>query len=249
MTNEELADLIKAGADELIPALWEQVDKFFYLMARKWFNYSPEACTRAGVELQDLEQEAYFAFLDAMEAWKPDSGYNFLAYANFPIRNRFNAMIGRRTVAQKNNILNSCKSLHQPVGEEDIEIMDLIEDESAEQEFLSLEARLDHERLHNVLEKCLDTIKPIEADAVRMRFYEGLTLDETGKRLGVSRNMARAREFDGLRSLRRGESRRLLNPWREDIISRHAYHSGFSLWRNTGTSSTEYTAMKLLGEV
>lgn len=246
MTNEKLADLITAGANELIPTLWERVQRFLYLKAKDWYNYMPELCKRAGVEQEDLEQEAYFAFLDALNHWDPEAGYTFLTFTAYPLRNRFNALCGRRTDAQKKKPLNNSQSLQTPIGEEDLFLMDIIEDEAAEEDFRNVEKSIDQQRLHEVLEKCLNTLIPAQANAVRMRFYEDLTFEEIGKRLGCSRNMSRSRTGDGLRNLRRGKSGQLLKLWRADIISSTYHSSGFSLWDYTRTSSTEYAALKLI---
>ena len=247
MTNEKLADLITAGANELIPTLWEQVQRFLYLKAKDWYNYMPELCKRAGVEQEDLEQEAYFAFLDALNHWDSEAGYKFLTFTAYPLRNRFNALCGRRTSAQRAIPLNNYKSLYTPVGEEeDLYLLDTIQDAAAEDDFRNMEESIDQQRLHEVLEKCLNTLIPAQVNAVRMRFYEGLTFEETGKRLGCSRNMARSRMGDGLRNLRRGKSGQLLKLWRADIISSTYHSSGFSLWDYTRTSSTEYAALKLI---
>lgn len=249
MTNEELAILIKDGRIDLIPTLWEQVERFTNAKAKDYFNLHPLTCASAGVTLEDLQQEAYFALLDAVRYYDPEAGHTFLTYMRYPLQNAFNALCGRRTQKSKQAPLNHSKSLYTPIGEEDITLADTLEDEGAAADLRQAEAAIYNSQLHNALEECLSTLPPIQEAAVRCRYYEGLTIAETGEKIGLSRTQSRNREYEGLRALRTGRNRKWLEPFREDIISRHAYHSSFSLWRNTGTSSTEYTAMKLLGEV
>lgn len=69
-----------------------------------------------------------------------------------------------------------------------------------------------------------------------------------GERVGLNRKQCRNRETEGLRKLRRGKNRERLEAFAEDIISRYAYCGSYSLWKATGTSSTEYTALKLIEE-
>ena len=66
MTNEELALKIQNGERDLIPPLWEQVERFIYLKSENWYWQHEETCIRCGVALDDLKQVSYFAFLDAI---------------------------------------------------------------------------------------------------------------------------------------------------------------------------------------
>ena len=245
MTNEQLAELIQDGITELMPSLWEQVEKFFYLQAGKWFYKYPDMCSRAGVELQDLEQESYFAFLDVVRYYKREDGNKFLSYATFPIKTRFNDLLGLRYEAQTHLPLNGAVNIEKPIGEEDITLLDTLECPAAAEEFLSLEARIDNKILRDDLEACIDNLKPVESAAIRCRYFEGLTLEETGERLGVSRNMAKSREADGLRNLRRGQNGIRLKKYRADIISSSCMLGGFERWRNTHTSSTEWAVLRM----
>lgn len=245
MTQEEMAAMIQNGASEYIVPLWEAVEKLVYMIARKYYYGHQEICAKAGVEEQDLLQESFFGFLLAVQYFKPDSGCKFTSFLDLPLKNCFNDMCGMRTQRDRKDPVNSAVNIEKPIGEEDITLLDMLEDPAAAQEFSSLEAGMDNKMLHDVLEKCLDTLKPVEANTVRMRFYEGLTLEEVGKRLGVSRNMARSREADGLRNLRRGESGKMLKPWRADIISTSYHLGGLGKWKNTHTSSTEWAVLQM----
>ena len=247
MTNEELANAIKAGREELVPVLWGQVQRFLYLKAKDWYNYMPEICRRSGVEQEDLEQETYFAFLDALHHWDPEAGYKFLTYTIFPIRNRFNALCGRRTDAQKKQPLNNCKSLYSPVaGEgEDLYLLDMIHDAAAEEEFREVEAAIYNKQLHDDLETCLATLPDIQRGVIRGRFYDELSAEEVGSRLGMTAAQCCTQEANGLRKLRSGKNASRLKAYREDIISRHFNFSGYGFWKRTGMSSTEYAVLKL----
>ena len=55
MTNEELALKIQNGERNLIPTLWEQVERFIYLKSENWYWQHEETCIRCGVALDDLK--------------------------------------------------------------------------------------------------------------------------------------------------------------------------------------------------
>lgn len=86
MSNEELAIRIKAGIDtaENMSLLYDQVKGFIHSVAW-WF--------RGREELEDLEQEGYLALYDAIDGFDPVSGYTFLTYAGYWIRQRIQRYI------------------------------------------------------------------------------------------------------------------------------------------------------------
>lgn len=246
MNNEELASAIKAGCKELVPVLWGQVQRFLYLKAKDWYSYMPEMCCRAGVELEDLEQETYFAFLDGLQYWDAEKGYTFLTFTMYPMRNRFNALCGRRTSAQRAIPLNNYKSLYTPVGEEeDLYLLDTIRDAAAEEDFLNAEAAICNKQLHDDLEICLATLPELTQEVVKSRYYRVLTFKEVAAEMNISYRLAVYKEREGLCALGRGKNALRLRPYIDDIIQTYAYQSSFSLWNATRTSSTEYTVLKL----
>lgn len=83
MTNEELALKIQNGERNLIPTLWEQVERFIYLKSENWYWQHEETCIRCGVALDDLKQVSYFAFLDAIRYYTSADSYKFLTYLVF----------------------------------------------------------------------------------------------------------------------------------------------------------------------
>lgn len=245
MTNENLCEMIQDGNTELIPTLWEQTEKYFYLQARKWFNAFPDACRGAGVELDDLEQEGYFAFIDTVGYFKRNSGYKFLSFATFPIKNRFRQILGLRTDAQRKMPLNGALSIEKPIGEDDITLLDALEDKTAAAAFQGVENGIDTERLRDILDVCLNRLSPAQADVVRARYFRGMTFEDIAKQLGITYSVAVSRETEGLRKLRRGINQSDLKPWRDDIIGRASRCTGWSSWEKHRTSSVEYAVIRL----
>ena len=70
MTNEQLATFIHAGGnDELIPLLWNKVQRFVYYKARSVYTLNTTRCKRCGVELWDIQQAGYIAFIEALRGY------------------------------------------------------------------------------------------------------------------------------------------------------------------------------------
>ncbi|MEI3506485.1 MAG: sigma-70 family RNA polymerase sigma factor [Anaerotignum faecicola] len=169
-----------------------------------------------------------------------------LTYLVFPLRKRFNEACGIRTKAQAQRPLNRCKSLNAavPGSEEGITYEDTIVDELAAEDFQRAEDGIYNEQLRSVLDECLATLPEVQSAVIRYRYFEGLTVEKAGERVGLTYVQCRNRETEGLRKLRRGKNRERLETFADGIISRYAYYGSYSLWRATGTSSTEYTALK-----
>lgn len=86
MSNEELAKKIQQGENvkENMTLLCEQVGGFIRKVAVRY---------RGMGELEDLIQEGYLSLYQAIEGFNPASGYKFLTYAEFHMRQRMQAYI------------------------------------------------------------------------------------------------------------------------------------------------------------
>lgn len=240
MTNEELALSIQSGNTALYPQLWEQVQ---HLIATKAYNYYCRfegPCTRSGVTLDDLIQSGFFAMLDAVKAYDPESGYTFNAYLNYPLCNTWNSMTGRRQRVP--DTLNQCTSLDAPVcsdGEE-CDLNGLIPDPTAIED---MDRVIDHAfqgELSQALTEALEKIDEKPRHVIRSRYFEGKTLQEIGEQMGVNRSRVQQFETKGMNQLRHSRIRRSLESFREEIISRHAwYGTGLNAFRSNQASSPE----------
>lgn len=245
MTNEELVMIIKGGNDELTPSLWERVERFAYVKATDYYYLHTDLCARAGITLDDLKQESYFAFMAAVNYYDPDKGFLFMTFMNFPLQNAFNGLCGLRTKQGRENPLNKAKSLNTPVGEEDSTLEDMIEDKTAVDSFQRIE-ELDYtKRLHSDLEDCINTLNQNQQEVIRCRYFSDMSFSDIAEHQNINKSLCRNRELEALRKLRRGKNFARLQKYRDDIITSHAYRSGYGLWRNSGCSSTEYIVLKM----
>ena len=141
--------------------------------------------------------------------------------------------------------MNKAKSFNIPVGEEDLKLEDMLEDETALDAFQSV-VDLDYtKRLHSDLEDCINTLNQNQQEVIRCRYFSGMSFSDIAEHQNIKESLCRNREIEALRKLRRGKNFARLQKYRDDIIASHAYKSSFNLWRDTGCSSVEHTVLKM----
>jgi len=75
MSNEELAEKIQNGEKDLLPLLWEQVEKFIYKQAG---IRARQLNGLGGVSVDDLCQAGFLALVDAVESYATEKGMSFI---------------------------------------------------------------------------------------------------------------------------------------------------------------------------
>ena len=176
MTNEELAAAIQAGQRNLLPELWNQVERFVYQQAGK---RARALNGYGGVTQEDLYQCGYFALLAAVETFTPGEGA-FICWLAFALRNTFAEAAGYKS--KKRDPLNMAASLDMPLENEDggtATLGDLQADENAAQDFENAEQGLWQEQLHAALENALAQLPADGQATIQARFYKGHTLADT----------------------------------------------------------------------
>ena len=111
MTNEGLARRIQQGERDLLLQLWEQVQRYAHDRAYKWFRATNG---RGGQTVQDLEQEAFLALLEALEGWDEKAG-PFLPWYSLRLKATFTAATAQRTQRDRKDPLQDCLSLDAPL--------------------------------------------------------------------------------------------------------------------------------------
>lgn len=242
MTNEELAQRIKAGEKDLIGKLWEQTDRLGrFFIERELAAGKAERAESAGITHEDLLQESYFALLQAVDVYDPATGFTFSSFLKYPIKSAINQAIGLRTEKERRAPLSSALSLDAPLSEEDDETY-LRYCADPEDQFGEVNERLFREKLREDLERSLEELPHLEAEVIRAVYFDGQTLEQAGARVGRSMNHAWMLEQNGLEALR---MKKELQVYRDEVITRYAYKGGFQRWKNTGESTVEAAALKL----
>ena len=118
MTNEQLTLDIQNGNRAALTELWGAVRPLLFSLAWKFYiRQGKERCSSHGVTLEDLQQETFFALCDAVQAYKPEKGYQLTTYLHYATENRFKACMG---IQGKADALNHADRLERPLpGEEE----------------------------------------------------------------------------------------------------------------------------------
>lgn len=208
-TNEELAAAIQDGQRELIPVLWDQIQKLLHAKSTSFYYLRTDICARCGVELNDLKQECYPAFLQAIAAFDRERGLTFTAYLNYPFQNAVNALLGLRSERGKHDPLNHAMSLDAPVDAEDSDscaLLELIGDDTSA-DFVK---RIDNDDEAAFVRRIVDALPEPDKCVIRALYFEGLTLQATAETLAVSLSAVRYAEQRALKQLRKNpELRRM----------------------------------------
>lgn len=210
MTNEELAQQIQQGERDLILPLWEQVRRFARDRAFRWHRATGG---RGGVTLDDLEQEAFIALLEALEGWDEKAG-KFLTWYDLRLKSAFTAATAQRTQRDRLDPLESALSLDTPLldGEDDLfTLADVVADPRAEQDMENLE---EIERQESV-RRVVNSLQTEQRQVILLRYYHDMTREQTAQRLHLTKARAATIEAKALRLLRHPVNSRVLLQYRQ----------------------------------
>lgn len=235
-SNEALALKIQTGERDLLPLLWEQVKPFVAWMARRWVN--AWRSMRPSLEVDDLSQCGYIALCEAVETYSTDENKSFTGWLAFYLKTHFAVEVGCRTRTQMNDPLSNALSLDAPASNtsDDFTLGDTVADPA---DLLGeVDEQIWHEGLSRAVQNALVSLPEEERAIIQARYFDGLTIKETGERFGVSGNAIRNSEQKALRKLRSGEpSAALRAAWYAEA---NLYKgTGLNTWRNTGCSVQE----------
>ena len=202
MTNEQLAAFIKQGGnDELIPILWERIRKIMYIKSDRVYSALQSRFVRCGVDVWDLKQSCYIAFLKAIDGYKPDGKNKFTSYLSYPFKNVVRELIGIRTQTQKNEPLNNCQSLDVPLknDESSFTLANTITDDNAVNAAESVEI----EDIYRILHEAVDSLKEPMNRVIRAFYFEDKSVKDIASEIGSSSSAVISLKAKGLRTLRR----------------------------------------------
>lgn len=210
MTNEELAQQIQQGERDLILPLWEQVRRFARDRAFRWHRATGG---RGGVTLDDLEQEAFIALLEALEGWDEKAG-PFLPWYSLRLKAAFTAATAQRTQRDRKDPLQDCLSLDAPLTDREDDpfiLADVVADPRAEQDMENLE---EIERQESV-RRVVNSLSEEQRRVILLRYYHDMTREQTAQRLHLTRTRVNTIEQKALRILRHPVNSRVLLQYRQ----------------------------------
>ncbi len=247
MTNEELAVAIQQGDMKALGLLWKNTERFFKMKCNEYLKRCGERLDRCGVTFDDMMQEAFFVLLDAVKAYDSAAGFKLTAYFTFPMKNRFNILLGRHQ-SRRREPLNDSSSIDAPLDEAgDLLLADAIPDPYSARAFHEIEHADYIAGLHADLDAAMrKMLNEQERNIVCDYHYAGLTKAAIGEKNDltpeqVSRTLQRC--YDKLANeatLRRWYAREL---WRRLPCKRAAHIAyrgvGLQSFKETGMSHVE----------
>ena len=228
MTNEQLTLDIQNGNRAALTELWGAVRPLLFSLAWKFYiRQGKERCAQRGVALEDLQQETFFALCDAVQAYRPEKGYQLTTYLSRATENRFKACMG---IQGKADALNHADRLERPIpgNEEQREQGDTLPDEEAEAALFAVDDRQEQAHFHNVLEQALGELSVVQSAVLRHRFTQQHTRQQTAQALHITPQEVRREEARALQLLR---GKPAVLALRTDFLEGAAYHgTGWFSW-------------------
>lgn len=244
--NSMLAQLARQGNSAALAQLWEINRPVIRTMFWRWYSRNQSVAESAGVTLEDLDQESYFAVKEAAEYHNPEKGA-FLTALQYFVQHRIRKAIlqgrGRYVVTEDGRRvrisaepLDSAQSLDEHVPWDDageVTRADVTPDPAAAQAFEDAERNSYRQELRAVLDKALSLLPDRQRNVIAWRFYEGLTLQQAAALDGVTKERIRAIEDAALRALRQNQELRRF--YGEDLLSWAYQGTGFGAWKSGGS--------------
>lgn len=201
MTQEEMCVQIQTGTrQDLIPALWESVQKLYTQKAYRYYNGHRERCTECGIEQEDIQQQAFFAFLESIEAYEPERGLRFVSYINYPFMRQMQELLGYRLATGRNDALNGSGSLDKEIENDDgggSTLHDIVPDVHSLEFIEQLDADSVAEMVRAEVRKLPDRL----CFVIEKSYFDGLTLGEIGEQLHITHTRAAQLRQQALRQL------------------------------------------------
>lgn len=211
-TIEELCMMIQDGDKTLIPALWDRVRGIYMKKAYHYYATHRTLCACCGVELEDIQQQSYFAFLKSIEAYEPLCELSFSSYINYPFMTEMQELTRTRSSGQLADCLNQCSSLDITIETEDgggDTVGDFVPDPAA-LDFLEL---LDAQSVGEMIRNEVQQLPERESEVITGFFFDGLTICQIAARLGITFQRVSQLKKHGLVILSR--RRVLVDLWNE----------------------------------
>jgi len=243
IASEELVTKIQSGETDLIPTLWEQVERLIRLLASRFFFNYRERCVSIGVELDDLYQQGYFALLVAVAAYDASKGYKFTTYLTYNLKNEFFSIAKMRSAGwyKKKEPL----SLETPVGMSkdgnSASLSDFLSDPTAEVEIENVIEREYTERLKSDLFEAMGDLSETQYQLIEQVYFNGLTHNQAAETIGVKRTQEL--HDSALKTLARNKMLRAYK--RNEIISRYGQGFGFRTFDSKRMSPQERAILEL----
>lgn len=235
LTNEQFAEFIQQGNEDLKPVLWERCKKLLYSFAGNYYRLYTEYCDRCGVTEWDLKQQAYTAYENSFAGYDRSRG----TYSNY-LMFMFKSSI--RGLFKNKDPLNYADSLDRLIDTEDegnATVGDLIQDTEASEAFEQIEDN----SVAAVVRKSVEELPDRERTVIKARYFDGRSCSHIAADIGVSAERVHQLVGTALGILHRKKAiRRLADEL--GYTSQRAYSNNLSSFNRYGMSGVERVAIE-----
>ena len=232
MTNEDLVEKIQQGERDLLPQLWEQVERFVAKVAVRWAKaVEPDNIPEAIEFSEELIHTGYIAVVEAAEAYSPEQDVTFVHFLSFYLKKYFapecaaragmstgvyhraytarqKKKQGQELNGQEQKMIKFCfpTSLNALVGNGGSgDKQDELGDfiPDPADDYADAEERIFQQQLHEALEAALVQLTENGEKVIRLRYYQEFSLSDIARSLGLSTERVRQIEDKALRDLRK----------------------------------------------
>ncbi len=152
--DSELISLAGEQNEDAKNYLYQKYKYIVEILMHKYYS----ASVKLNVDLNELEQEAYYAFSDALNSYRDDKNASLPTFISLCIDRRLKKII-RKYNGEKARFLNNTFSLDYNYNEEGTTLKDLISDDS---KFDPLNDLTNKEEYNELIAKIKENLSPIE---------------------------------------------------------------------------------------
>lgn len=235
MTNEQLAELIQEGNDELKPVLWERVKKLLYMFSGRYYSRFTEYCDRCGVTEWDLKQQAYSAYEISLKGYISERG-SFSTYLTFGFKKVL------RELFKSKDPLNSAESIDRSIDEDNENsgsVVELVSDQNAVEAFENIE----NEDVGRIVRTAVNGLPEREQATIRAIYFENKKNKEVAEIYGVTSQAVAEYSKRALMMLRRNKEIRRLSD-ELGYGSQLTYRNTLGSYKHFGISGVERVAIE-----
>ena len=201
MANEELAVRAQEGDTDAENVLYENVYRLIYKLSRRCLTL----CSRAGIDEDDLMQECWIGFHNAVMGYQTGRGM-FSTYLGFHIKS---ACMRALNIHDGKMRVVSTVSIDTPVkGGEDITIADMIADES-----IDVTGGAEITDLQRIVRGAVARLTKREQELVNAVYVQGKTATEWGRTEGISGSRSNQLQHKMFRKLKRDPAIQAFEPY------------------------------------
>lgn len=242
-SNEDLSLRIKNGEKDLIPQLWERVCKFISMKSWRYYEAALLSGVRLSWEAEDLEQEAYFAFVDSIEDYHHGIGANFLTILAHRLKWTFLIAFGKKVASRRYDLFRSALYGDSPAGDESTAtLLDFVSDPTTDIEEESTQD-LYIMQLHEALEKSISMLTLHQQEIIRALYYGGLSKSRIAEQMHIEQSTIYKIEKNALAKMYEARQEAGLDQFL-DVHTNFYLRIGADRFATTWTSAVEELAIR-----